>query len=122
NHANLGKNDSVWWFRAYLNNQRPQPLGGYLEVNYALLDRVDLYLHGEAGELQHQYSGDHFAFAQRPVQVRNFWFPVELPQGSSSLLLRVQSSSTIFVPLYFSTHSASAASQENLMGLNGAFY
>src|SRR5690606_13010549 len=61
-------------------------------------------------------------FAQRPVQVRNFWFPVELPQGSSSLLLRVQSSSTIFVPLYFSTHSASAASQENLMGLNGAFY
>lgn len=121
-HANLGKNDSVWWFRVRLINGEPKPRSGYLEVNYALLDRLDLYLQDEQGNLQHQQSGDSFAFAQRPVQVRNFWFPLELAQGSSTLLLRVQSSSTIFVPLYFSTHGASAAAQENLMGLNGAFY
>jgi signal transduction histidine kinase/CheY-like chemotaxis protein len=122
NHANLGKNDSVWWFKVRLVNSRPQPLSGYLEVNYALLDRLDLYLQDANGQLQHQQSGDLFAFAQRPVQVRNFWFPLELPHGSNTLLLRVQSGSTLFVPLYFSTHGASAAAQENLMGLNGAFY
>lgn len=121
-HANLGKNDSVWWFKVRLVNSRPQPLSGYLEINYALLDRIDLYLQDEDGRLHSQQSGDSFAFAQRPVQVRNFWFPVELPPGSNTLLVRVQSSSTIFVPLYFSTHGASAATQENLMGLNGAFY
>jgi len=122
NHANLGKNDSVWWFKVRLVNSRPQALSGYLEINYALLDRIDLYLQDEDGRLHSQQSGDGFAFAQRPVQVRNFWFPVELPPGSNTLLVRVQSSSTIFVPLYFSTYGASAATQENLMGLNGAFY
>ena len=97
-HANLGKNDSVWWFKVRLVNSRPQPLSGYLEINYALLDRIDLYLQDEDGRLHSQQSGDSFAFAQRPVQVRNFWFPVELPPGSNTLLVRVQSSSTIFPP------------------------
>ncbi|VXB84476.1 Hybrid sensor histidine kinase/response regulator [Pseudomonas sp. 8AS] len=121
-HANLGKNASVWWFRLRLVNSRPQPLSGYLEVNYALLDRIDVYLQDADGNLQHQQSGDSFAFAQRPVQVRHFWFPLQLAHGSNTLLLRVESTSTLFVPLFFSTYGASAAAQENLMGINGAFY
>lgn len=121
-NANLGKNSSVWWFKVRLNNSRPQPLGGYLEVNYALLDHLDLFLLGHDGQLQHQRSGDAFTFDQRPVQVRNFWFPLTLPPGENTLLLRVESSSTIFVPLFFSTYSASAASQELFGGLNGAYY
>ncbi|HSC85607.1 MAG TPA: 7TM-DISM domain-containing protein, partial [Pseudomonas sp.] len=121
-HANLGKNDSAWWFKVRLVNSRPQPLSGYLEVNYALLDQIDVYLQDADGRLQHQESGDRFAFAQRPVQVRHFWFPLQLPAGSNTLLLRVESTSTIFVPLFFSTYGASAAAQENLMGINGAFY
>jgi signal transduction histidine kinase/CheY-like chemotaxis protein len=121
-HANLGKNASVWWFKVRLVNGRPQPLNGYLEVNYALLDHIDVYLQDSEGRLQRQSSGDSFAFAQRPVQVRHFWFPMTLPHGSNTLLLRVESTSTIFVPLFFSTYGASAAAQENLMGINGAFY
>ncbi|WP_137971680.1 hybrid sensor histidine kinase/response regulator [Pseudomonas sp. F(2018)] len=121
-HANLGKNASVWWFKVRLVNGRPQPLSGYLEVNYALLDHIDVYLQDGDGRLQRQHSGDSFAFAQRPVQVRHFWFPLTLPEGSNTLLLRVESTSTIFVPLFFSTYGASAAAQENLMGINGAFY
>ncbi|HSX72089.1 MAG TPA: 7TM diverse intracellular signaling domain-containing protein, partial [Pseudomonas sp.] len=121
-HANLGKNDSVWWFKVRLVNSRPQPLSGYLEVNYALLDRIDVFLQDEHGRLQRQSSGDSYAFAQRPVQVRHFWFPMTLPHGSNTVLVRVQSTSTVFVPMFFSTHGASAAAQENLMGINGAFY
>ncbi|MGH8355031.1 MAG: 7TM diverse intracellular signaling domain-containing protein, partial [Pseudomonas sp.] len=97
-------------------------LGGYLEVNYPLLDHLQIYLLTPDGRLQEQEGGDRFAFARRPVQVRNFWFPLDLPPGDSSLLLRVETSSTVFVPLFFSTYGASAAAQENLMGVNGAFY
>lgn len=121
-HANLGKNDSVWWFKVRLVNSRPQPLNGYLEVNYALLDQIDVYLVGTGGQLQAQQGGDRFAFVQRPVQVRHFWFPLQLEHGSNELLLRVETTSTVFVPLFFSTYGASAAAQENLMGINGAFY
>ena len=121
-HANLGKNNSVWWFRVQLDNRLPSDLAGYLEVNYPLLDHLQLYLAGPDGNWQTQESGDKYAFSQRPVQVRNFWFPVDLQPGSSTLLIRVETTSTVFVPLFFSTYHASAAAQENLMGINGAFY
>jgi signal transduction histidine kinase/CheY-like chemotaxis protein len=121
-HANLGKSSSVWWFKVRLHNSLEQDLAGYLEVNYPLLDHIQVYLSGSDGQWLSQESGDRYAFSQRPVQVRNFWFPMTLPPGENALLVRVNTSSTVFVPLFFSTHNASAAAQENLMGLNGAFY
>ena len=121
-HVNLGKNRSAWWFKVRLHNSLTQELAGYLEVNYPLLDHIQIYLSDNDGDWLAQESGDRYAFTQRPVQVRNFWFPVTLPPGDSTLLMRVDTSSTVFVPLFFSTHNASAAAQENLMGLNGAFY
>ncbi|MGQ7957334.1 7TM diverse intracellular signaling domain-containing protein [Pseudomonas sp. SP16.1] len=121
-HANKGKNASVWWFRVRLDNALQQGLGGYLEVNYPLLDHLQIFLAGPDGTLQEQESGDRYAFSQRPVQVRNFWFPLQLEPGVSTLLVRVETTSTVFVPLFFSTYGASAAAQENLMGFNGAFY
>lgn len=121
-HANLGKNDSVWWFKVQLDNRLQQDLAGYLEINYPLLDHVQVFLSSADGQWRVQDSGDRYAFSQRPVQVRNFWFPVDLPPGSSTLLVRVDTTSTVFLPLFFSTYNASAAAQENLMGINGAFY
>jgi signal transduction histidine kinase/CheY-like chemotaxis protein len=121
-HANLGKNSSVWWFKVRLHNSLLQELAGYLEVNYPLLDHIQIYLSGSDGQWLSQESGDRYAFTQRPVQVRNFWFPVTLPPGDNTLLVRVDTSSTVFVPLFFSTHNASAVAQENLMSINGAFY
>lgn len=121
-HVNLGKNGSVWWFKVRLVNSRPHDLAGFLEINYPLLDHIQLYLQTPDGKLEVQESGDKFAFSQRPVQVRNFWFPMSLPQGLSTLVVRVESTSTLFVPMFFSTYGASAAAQENLMGFNGAFY
>ncbi len=121
-HANLGKNDSVWWFKVHLINSLAHDLAGYLEANYPLLDHIQVYLADPRGNWQLQESGDRYAFSQRPVQVRNFWFPLDLPPGSNTLLVRVETTSTVFVPLFFSTYHASAAAQENLMGINGAFY
>ena len=121
-HANFGKNAAAWWFRVRLDNRNGTDLAGFLEINYPLLDDLKVYLLTADGRIEQQESGDLFAFSQRPVQVRNFWFPLRLPPGESTLLLRVQSTSTVYVPLYFSTYAASAASQETLMGFNGAFY
>ncbi|WP_298188105.1 hybrid sensor histidine kinase/response regulator [uncultured Pseudomonas sp.] len=121
-HANLGKNDSVWWFKVQLHNRLTQNLPGYLEVNYPLLDHLQVFVGTGDNQWQMQESGDRYAFSQRPVQVRNFWFPLELAPGASTVLIRVESTSTIFIPLFFSTYQASAAAQENLMGINGAFY
>jgi signal transduction histidine kinase/CheY-like chemotaxis protein len=121
-HANLGKNDSVWWFKVKLNNSLRQNLGGYLEINYPLLDHLQIFMASADGQWQVQESGDRYAFSQRTVQVRNFWFPLELVPGENILLVRVHTTSTVFIPMLFSTYQASAAAQENLMSFNGAFY
>ncbi|MEX6502177.1 hybrid sensor histidine kinase/response regulator [Pseudomonas zhanjiangensis] len=121
-HANLGKNKSVWWFKIRLSNRLAHDLGGYLEINYPLLDHLQLYQAAPDGSWRMQESGDRYAFSQRPVQVRNFWFPLELTPGDNTLLIRVDTTSTVFMPVYFSSYGASAVAQENLMGINGAFY
>lgn len=121
-HANLGKSASTWWFKVRLDNRLAQALAGYFEINYPLLDQLDLYLENPDGSLTHQAGGDSLPFEQRAVKVRDFWFPSELQPGQSTLLLRVQSSSTLYVPLHFSTFAASAAAQEQRMAVNGAFY
>ncbi len=121
-HVNLGKNTSTWWFKVELDNRLPQILPGFLEINYPLLDNVQVYLQTPAGHVIRQESGDLFAFTQRPVKVRNFWFPLQLPSGNSQLLIRVETSSTVFFPVYFSTYAANAAAQEDLATWNGAFY
>ncbi|EQM76261.1 ATP-binding protein [Pseudomonas stutzeri] len=121
-HANKGKNDDVWWFRVELNNQLNDPVGGFVEINYPLLDHIELYVRRPDGSLSRQQSGDERPFSERSVKVSNFWFPVDLEPGVSTLLLRVQSTSTLYVPLYFGTYGASAAAVEDTMGFAGAFY
>ncbi|MEB2326243.1 MAG: ATP-binding protein [Pseudomonas sp.] len=121
-HVNQGKNDSTWWLRVQLDNRLAGALGGFIEINYPLLDHIELYLQYPDGSLSRQLSGDHYPFTQRPVKIADFWFPVELPAGNTTLLLRLKTSSTLYVPLYFSSYTASAAAQEELLGMSGAFY
>ncbi|WP_313303802.1 hybrid sensor histidine kinase/response regulator [Stutzerimonas balearica] len=121
-HLNRGKNDSTWWLRLSLDNQLAQSLQGFLEIDYGLLDHIELFVRTPDGRLSRQLSGDEMPFSQRPVKVSSFWFPTELPPGTSTLVLRIKTSSTLYVPLYFSTTSASAHAQEYTAGVSGAFY
>lgn len=121
-HANKGKNKSVWWFRVDLDNRLAKAIGGFIEINYPLLDRIELYLRNPDGSIVRQESGDSQPYQKRSVKVSNFWFPVELEPGTSTLLLRVESTSTLYVPLYFSSYAASAEAAEGNAGLAGAFY
>ncbi|MBD3814484.1 MAG: hybrid sensor histidine kinase/response regulator, partial [Betaproteobacteria bacterium] len=121
-HLNRGKNDSTWWLRLSLDNQLAQSLQGFLEIDYGLLDHIELFVRTPDGRLSRQLSGDEMPFSQRPVKVSSFWFPTELPPGTSTLVLRIKTSSTLYVPLYFSSTSASAHAQEYTAGVSGAFY
>jgi len=121
-HANKGKNNSVWWFRVELNNQLNDPVGGFIEINYPLLDDIQLYVRHPDGRTSRQVTGDTHPFSERSVKVSNFWFPLALEPGTSSLLLRVESTSTLYVPLYFSTYAANAEAAEDSTGFAGAFY
>ncbi len=120
--VNLGKTQSTWWFRIDLDSRLSAPLKGYLEANYSLLDSVKVYLTGADGSVQEYLAGDTLHYQQRPIKVRNFWFPLTLAEGRSTLLLRVKTTSTLYLPMVFSSLAASAEAQEILASINGAYY
>ncbi|MCQ4069719.1 hybrid sensor histidine kinase/response regulator, partial [Klebsiella pneumoniae] len=91
--------------RARLVNELDAPLGGFVEINYPLLDHIELFLQYPDGSTSRQLTGDRYPFADRPVKVSDFWFPVDLPPGETTLLLRIKTTSTLYVPLYFSSYN-----------------
>lgn len=121
-YTNTGKNESAWWVRFSITNQSAAPLPGVIEINYPILDNLQLFQFAPDGTRIEQHSGDHLLLEDRPLQVRNPWMPIELPPGESSFYLRIETSSTVFVPLYFSTWPAATATLEMNMLANGLFY
>ena len=121
-YPNMGKTGSVWWLRFAIDNPSSTSVSGVIEINYPILDNLQLFQLGADKPMRAQHSGDHLLLGERPMQVRNPWMPVELVPGRNDFYLRVETSSTVFVPLYFSTWPAAAANLEVSMLANGLFY
>ena len=120
--VNEGKNHSVWWLRFALHNATDTPVQGVLQVDYALLDQLSLYQQTPDGTLFEQVGGDHRPFDERPVGVSKHWFTLQLTPGVHRFMLRVDSSSTVFIPLHYASWPASSAQLETSMLLHGLFY
>ncbi len=120
--VNEGKNQSIWWLTFALQNPHAEPVQGVLQLDYALLDQLNLYQLTPDGQLLEQAGGDHQPFRERSVAVRNHWFPLELSPGVHRFILRVDTSSTVFVPLYYASWPGSSAQLESSMLLHGLFY
>lgn len=117
---NFGYTDSAYWFTVDL-----EPLQGaaernwLLEIAYALPDDIDLYLLSPEGEVErHVATGDGKPFAARPLEHHHFVFPIELTEDRRQrLLLRVDSSGTIQVPLnLWESGAFQRADQSRLLG------
>ncbi|MFN3580376.1 MAG: 7TM diverse intracellular signaling domain-containing protein [Pseudomonas sp.] len=121
-YTNTGKNDSAWWLKFELHNLETHSIQGVVEINYPILDRLELYHLTEDNHYELQRSGDHMLIENRPLQLRNPWMKVELRPGVNPFYLRVETSSTVFVPLYFATWPAAASHLEINMLANGLFY
>ncbi|WP_257389326.1 sensor domain-containing diguanylate cyclase, partial [Tahibacter caeni] len=105
--ATFGFVDGAYWFHLRLANAGAADTRWLLVLEYALLDEVDLYVRDADGRIEHAASGDLRPFAQRAVSYRqpNFWLDLA-PGRPLDLLLRVQSRSSMQVPLTLYAPSA----------------
>jgi diguanylate cyclase (GGDEF)-like protein len=119
----FGFQEGAFWFHAVLLNEDPAETRRLLVQQYPLSDRIDLYLRGADGTLSAQLSGDRLPFAERAVKHRqpNFW--VDLPAGQPvDLLVRVESESSMQVPLALYTPAAfTAMARDGQLGI-GLYY
>ncbi|EDY86149.1 diguanylate cyclase [gamma proteobacterium HTCC5015] len=89
---NQGYSDGNFWFRWQAS---PSDLDRWIEVDYPLLDHVDVYWVSQ-GEVVEEYQlGDQKPFNQRPVDHRNFLFPVPHNTGEHTLYMRIQTTSAV---------------------------
>jgi two-component system, sensor histidine kinase LadS len=104
--------DGAYWFHARLYNAGHAERRWLLVLQYPLLDKIDLYLRYpdmRADPTPSFESGDFKPFSSRAIRYRqpNFW--VELPPNTEvELLVRVQSESSMQVPLSIYTMNSFA--------------
>ncbi|HET8707194.1 MAG TPA: 7TM-DISM domain-containing protein, partial [Pseudomonadales bacterium] len=119
-----GFSSAAIWFKFYLKNPLADPLAVLLDIPFPVLDDVKLFaVSGEGAQLLYA-GGDHAPYAQRRLDISDsFVIPLKLQAGQRmEYLLRVQSSSSLAVPLYVSSYSALLEQRFVKQWIQGIFY
>ena len=103
----FGFQDGAIWVHARVVNHHPEERRWLLVQTYPLSDHLDLYVRHPDGRVEHQAGGDALPFAARAIRYRHPNFLLDLPQGEPvDILFRVQSQSSMQVPLVLYTPAA----------------
>ena len=119
--GNLGRHGGAVWVRVPIKVAAEARGPWMLEVDYAPLDRADVYILDGERTVSHAVLGDHVDLSQRAWPVRSHAAVLDLPPGQERvLLMRVQSSGSLLVPALLGTPWAYAqveAREQLLQGL-----
>lgn len=101
-YANLGARRDAVWLRVPVEVGARDDGRWLLDIDYPSLDRVDVHVL-DGGELLLQAAlGDHLRYDDRPLPARSHVLSLELSPGQTYvLMLRVQTRSSMIVPLSF---------------------
>ena len=121
-NLNYGYTDSVFWIRTELVNASSNPLKFFVEIGYPVLDHVDVHVIRSTSRDQ-WLMGDKHPFHERFGANLNFVCPVRLDSGETvTLLLRVETSSSMQIPLYvYNPHAFLKMKQLHMM-VFGLYY
>jgi len=97
---NFGYSRSAWWLALPLQIDADAPSRWLLEIGYASLDRVEVYVPRAGGGFDRMAAGDLQPFSARPYPHRNLVFPAMLQPGQQqTVYLRVVSAGNLTIPL-----------------------
>ena len=106
-NATFGFVDGAYWFHVSLLNRDAQVHQWILVLDYVLLDQIDIHIRRADGAVTHFASGDFHPFSERALRYRSPNFLVDLADDERvDLLVRVQSKSSMQVPLTLYTQKA----------------
>jgi class 3 adenylate cyclase len=119
-YATLGLRKDVVWLQAPLSVPTGADGKWVLDIDYSLLNRVDVYVAGAGKVIAHGVLGNTQPFVQRPIRGRSHAIELELSPGAShQLLLRVESVGSKILPITLSKVSAFHARALNEQMLQG---
>jgi diguanylate cyclase (GGDEF)-like protein len=99
-HANLGARRDAVWLHVALEPSASGNGRWLLDIDHASLDRADVYLLAGGKLVQSARLGDDQPYQARPLKVRSHAVSLALQPGQRhELLLRVQTTSSMIVPI-----------------------
>ncbi|MDH5834187.1 sensor domain-containing diguanylate cyclase [Luteimonas kalidii] len=103
----FGFQSGAFWFHATIVNRDRGEQRWLLVQEYPLSDRLEIFLRYPDGRVVHHVGGDHVPFGVRSVRYRHPNVLVDLPPDVPvQLLVRVESESSMQVPLHLYTPAA----------------
>lgn len=118
--GNLGRSAQTVWLRIPLRVAGDAPVERVLDLDYAPLNRVDLYLVRDGAVVSHQRMGNALAPGERSWATRAPAAPLRLEPGEQDVLLRVQTQSSMVLPLTLRTHEGYAGHEAGVQLVQGA--
>ncbi len=120
---NAGYTDQGHWYQIRLHNPGATDLPRLLEISYPLLDHIELYAVSNGNLVDTHITGDALAFHQRPLEHRNFIFPILIPANDQlQLYLRIQTAGALQVPMTLWEERAFHSESEKGLAGRSIFY
>lgn len=102
----FGYTTSTFWLQCRIYNPLAQPLSLHLEIPYPLLDDIRLFYNTQGNDITEIRTGDTYPFLQRPLEYRNFLFPILMePRQDLSLTFRISNRGAVIAPVILWTHN-----------------
>lgn len=116
---NFGPREGAMWLHVPIR-QASQDTRWVLEVDYPALNRIDAYLTRDGRLERHVLMGSTVPAPERPIRSRSHAVTLDLmPDSGYDLFLRVQSTSTLVVPIRFHHAEAFVAHESGRLLLQG---
>ena len=97
--VDAGFTNSVYWLKFSVHNPYNNEFNWILEIAYPMLDSVQIF-YVSRNMIESHITGDSIPFTDRQSDYRNFLLPLtSLPFAQTDYYLRVQSSSSMNIPL-----------------------
>jgi len=120
-HAALGLRKKVMWLKVPLTVLPPSDGKWVLDIDYTLLNRIDVYVTSDGRVLRRAVLGNTLAFADRPIASRTHAVALDFEPGPQyELLLRVETAGSMILPITLSKPSAfhtRAINEQMIQGL-----
>ena len=117
---NLGAQRNAVWLRIPIEVRPGDPGRWVLQIDYATLDRIDVHLLDDGAEPRHAVLGDNLPYAQRPLPSRSPAVALQFEPGRHyEMLLRIETTSSMVLPIRFFTPEAFLANESSAQMLQG---
>lgn len=119
-YATLGLQQKIVWLRAPVAVSAQSDGEWILDIDYALLNRIDVYVATDGKVVRHVELGNAQPWAQRPFSSRSHALPLTLQPGANvEFLLRVDTIGAMILPITLSKPFAFHTRAQNEQMLQG---